>query len=153
MRQLRKTSGLIAATMLSFAAGTFTGASATGNPTTPQPARKTPAVVITMGSHSLTLSQTSAPSGVVSFTLANPSTVAHEIDIVRTALTAMNLPKKPSGQFNEHTPQAKVVKEAVKVRPGATRAFTAHLTTGHYVVIDNLPGHYRDGEAVDLTIT
>lgn len=106
-----------------------------------------------MAAHAFTLSADNAPAGVVTFVLANPSTVAHEIDIVRTVLAPTALPTKPNGQFNEHTTQARVVKEAVKIKPGATRTFTARLAAGHYVLVDNLPGHYHDGEATNLTIT
>lgn len=108
---------------------------------------------ITMAEHTLTLSLHTAPHGVVTFVLGNPSTVPHEIDIVKTLLAPNALPTKPNGQFNEHTAQARVMKEAVKVKPGTTRTFTARLAAGHYVIIDNLPGHYHDGEATDLTIT
>ncbi len=37
--------------------------------------------------------------------------------------------------------------------PGTTRTFTAKLTPGSYVIVDNLPGHYRAGEAAALKIT
>ena len=106
-----------------------------------------------MAAHTLMLSPHTAAHGVVTFVVANPSKVAHEIDIVRTLLAPNALPTKSNGQFNEHTAQARVVKEAVKVKPGATRTFTAQLAPGHYVIVDNLPGHYHDGEAADLTVT
>lgn len=143
---------IVASTVLP-ATTVFSPASAATKPTTTQPAVTASSIMITMGDHSVTLSQTSVPHGVVSFTLTNPSSVPHEIDIVRTVLAATKLPTKPSGQFNEHTPQAKVVREAVKIKAGATRTFTAQLTSGHYVLVDNLPGHYKAGEAVELTIT
>lgn len=154
MRHRRVSFATIVASTLLFTFAAFNAASAATKPTTTtHPAAKPSSITITMGDHSLALSHTSAPHGIVSFTLANPSSIAHEIDIVRTVLTATKLPTKPSGQFNEHTPQARVVKEAVKIGVRATRTFTAQLSAGHYVLVDNLPGHYRDGEAVDLTIT
>lgn len=116
-------------------------------------AGRTSSITITVVTGSITLSPTSAPAGLVSFKLVNPDSIAHEIDIVRTRLGAKNLPVKPSGQFNERTLQAKVVKEAVKVAPRATRAFSARLTADSYVLVDNLPGHYHAGEATVLTIT
>ena len=87
------------------------------------------------------------------FALVNPDTTAHEVDIVRTALPPTSLPTKASGQSNEGTTQAGVVKEAVKVGPRRSRTFTARLSMGSYVIVDNLPGHYRAGETVALTIT
>ena len=119
--------------------------------TTVASTQQTP-VKITMAAHALTLSTQTATHGVVTFVIANPSAVGHEIDIVQTVLASTALPTKPNGQFNEHTTQARVVKEAVKIKPAATRTFTARLAAGHYVIVDNLPGHYHDGEAADLTI-
>ena len=142
---------LVAAFVFAFAFANTTGA-ASATTTTVAPKLQAP-LNITMAEHTLTLSLHTAPHGVVTFVLGNPSTVAHEIDIVKTLLAANALPTKPNGQFNEHTAQARVVKEAVKVKPGTTRTFTARLAAGHYVILDNLPGHYHDGEATDLTIT
>ena len=110
-------------------------------------------VTITVTTKTITVSPAASTSGTVLFKVVNPDKTVHEIDIVRTTLDPAKLPIKASGQFNEHTPQARVVKEAVKVLPGATRTFTAILTPGSYVIVDNLPGHYRAGEAAALKIT
>ena len=96
---------------------------------------------------------TTGPAPEVASTRIDLGHGVHEIDIVRTTLDPAKLPIKASGQFNEHTPQARVVKEAVKVLPGTTRTFTAKLTPGSYVIVDNLPGHYRAGETAALKIT
>lgn len=136
-----------------LAIGGVTAATVASATTTTAAVSRAAPISITMAAHTLTLSTHTAPHGVISFVLANPTTVAHEIDIVKTLLAPGALPTKTNGQFNEHTTQARVVKEAVKIKPGATRTFTARLAAGHYVVVDNLPGHYHDGEASDLTIT
>lgn len=86
------------------------------------------------------------------FRLVNGDTILHEIDIVQTTLGPTGLPLKTNGQFNEHAPGIKVVKEAVKIKAGATRQFTATLRRGTYVLVDNLPGHYKNGEATTLTV-
>lgn len=91
--------------------------------------------------------------GPIVFRLVNPDKTMHEIDIVRTALRPSGLPVKASGQFNEHTSQARVVTEAVKAQPGRSQTFTARLTPGSYVIVDNLPGHCHAGEAVALNVT
>ena len=143
---------VVIVTALVLAVG-HAAASATNATTTTATSTRQAPITITMAAHALTLSSHTARAGVVTFVLANPSTVAHEIDIVRTVLAPMALPTKTNGQFNEHTTQARVVKEAVKIKPGATRTFTARLAAGHYVIVDNLPGHYHAGEATDLTIT
>ena len=109
-------------------------------------------VKITVTTKTIIVSPAMSASGTVVFNVVNPDKTVHEIDIVRTTLDPAKLPIKASGQFNEHTPQARVVKEAVKVLPGATRTFTAILTPGSYVIVDNLPGHYRAGEAAALKI-
>ena len=112
-----------------------------------------PTVTITATTGHISLSTDRSPSGTVAFKLVNPDKVMHEIDIVRTTLDRANLPIKASGQFDEHTPKARVVKEAVKAQPGTTRTFTARLTPGTYVIVDNLPGHYHSGESAAFTTT
>ena len=142
---------VVIATALVLAVG-HAAASATDATTATAKSTRHAPVTITMAEHALTLSSHTAPAGVVTFVVFNPSPVAHEIDIVRTQLGPTALPTKPNGQFNEHTKQARVVKEAVKIKPGASRTFTARLTAGHYVIVDNLPGHFRYGEATEFTI-
>ena len=144
--------GVVAGAVL-FALAVATPIGATRAEAAAKTAGRTSPITITVLTGSITLSQASAPAGLVSFKLVNSDTIAHEVDIVRTRLGAKNLPVKPSGQFNERTPQAKVVKEAVKVAARATRSFSTRLAADSYVVLDNLPGHYHSGEATVLTIT
>jgi uncharacterized cupredoxin-like copper-binding protein len=111
-----------------------------------------PDVTISISTGSLLLSTATVKNGVVSFVLNASGPDAHEVDIVRTDLAPDKLPLKPNGQFNEHNKAAVVVKEAVKVAPGRSRTFRARLTVGHYVIADNLPGHYGHHESAALTV-
>lgn len=109
-------------------------------------------LVVTIKDHVISMSSTTATAGLITFRLVNGDPILHEIDIVQTAFGPKALPLKTNGQFNEHAPGIKVVKEAVKVKAGATRPFTATLRRGNYVLVDNLPGHYKAGEATALTV-
>ena len=110
-------------------------------------------VTITIGSGTLTMTESSGKAGVMAFDLVNSSAVGHEIDIVRTDLAADKLPLKANGQFQERGVGVRVVKEAVKVGPSTHRGFTASLSAGAYVLADNLPGHYGKGERITFTVT
>ncbi len=146
---------IAAAMLLGVAQMTVTSmvAPGTASAATAAKAKKPSPITITVGENTLTMSSPTASAGVVTFVLSNPSKLDHEIDIVKTLLAPTALPTKPNGQFKERAKELRVVKEAVKIKPGATRTFTAKLAAGHYVVVDNLPGHYKDGEATDLTVS
>ncbi len=108
--------------------------------------------VVTIKGNAITVSPATASAGKVSFVLLNPEKVSHELDIVKTDFAANGLPKKKNGQFDERAKGVKVVKEAVKIKGGATKNFTVTLSAGSYVLVDNLPGHYGQGEAVAFTV-
>ena len=38
------------------------------------------------------------------------------------------------------------------VPPGQTRTLTLKLTPGHYVLLCNLPAHYKAGQHADFTV-
>lgn len=128
------------------------GAVVISAPTAVSAVSKANAVEITIKDHVVAMSSPTAKAGLITFRLTNGDATLHEIDFVLTTLGPTALPVKTNGQFDEHAKGVKVVKEAVKVRAGATRLFTATLRPGSYVLVDNLPGHYKNGEAIALTV-
>ena len=93
-------------------------------------------------------------TGVHTFTLTNHGTVAHELVIFRTDLAATDLPLKANGDVNEESPLLTSVADSGEplAASGTETLKTAALTPGHYVAVCNLPGHYREGMRLDVTV-
>jgi uncharacterized cupredoxin-like copper-binding protein len=55
---------------------------------------------------------------------------------------------------NEESPQlTSVADSGDALKPGATQSFnTDNLSPGHYVAVCNLPGHYRLGMKLNITV-
>ena len=97
---------------------------------------------------------TALTAGTHTIGLANSGTVGHEIVMFKTELAANDLPLKADGDVNEESPQLTSVADSGNaLKPGATQSFkTANLSPGHYVAVCNLPGHYRLGMKLNITV-
>jgi uncharacterized cupredoxin-like copper-binding protein len=84
----------------------------------------------------------------------NNGKVGHEIVIFRTALPASRLPLEANGDVDEESKLlVNVADSGDSLHPGGTKSFTtSSLTPGHYVAVCNLPGHYRLGMHLDVTV-
>ena len=56
-------------------------------------------------------------------------------------------------RVNEDAPALNsVLDSGSSLRPGETRLLATTLAPGHYVLVCNLPGHFRAGMHVDVTV-
>jgi uncharacterized cupredoxin-like copper-binding protein len=97
---------------------------------------------------------TALTAGKHTIGLTNSGTIGHEVVIFKTDLAAKDLPLKPDGDANEESPQlTKVADSGNALKAGGTETFkTDYLSPGHYVAVCNLPGHYRSGMKLDITV-
>jgi uncharacterized cupredoxin-like copper-binding protein len=88
----------------------------------------------------------------IGYTNNGPS--PHEIVIFETALPANQLPVNADGDVNEDSPLLhNVADSGDALKAGGTKSFsTSSLTPGHYVAVCNLPGHYRLGMRLNVTV-
>jgi len=89
------------------------------------------------------------------FALTNSGTVPHELLVFRTDLPGNRLPIGPDGNVIEDSPlMVKLVDSGNATNPGASASVpaSASFTPGHYVALCNLPGHYRLGMWLDVTV-
>jgi uncharacterized cupredoxin-like copper-binding protein len=92
----------------------------------------------------------SAPSvqaGKVTFTVKNVGKVTHEFVVVRTN----KAPGSLAGTGNEASEKGSVG-EVADVKPGKGGTLTVTLKAGKYVLLCNLPGHYKAGQYVGFTV-
>ncbi len=93
-------------------------------------------------------------AGDVTFDLANRGTIPHEFLVVATDKTAKELLATVDATTNRiDEANLDVVDEQPEYGPGTTAELTVTLPIGHYVVMCNIEGHYKNGMYADLNIT
>jgi uncharacterized cupredoxin-like copper-binding protein len=110
--------------------------------------RTTASVVsVVMKDRSFALSVRAVAAGKVTFVVRNAGTMKHEFVVIRTNAAARALPMK-----GNQASEAGAKGEIEGVQPGATKRLTLTLAPGKYVVICNLPGHYKKGQYAALVV-
>lgn len=114
-------------------------------------------LTVTETEYTLTLSQSTARPGDVTFTVANSGHEGHELVLFKTSLAPDQLPlitntdgttkvDESSSQLTPITPEVK------DISAGTTKSATMHLDAGSYVLICNVPDHYKGGMHAPLTV-
>jgi uncharacterized cupredoxin-like copper-binding protein len=94
--------------------------------------------------------KTTVPAGKVTFVVTNEGQVGHEMVVVKTDAKAAELPFA-DGEASEEGAVDEIPEDGLEV--GATGRLTLDLQPGHYVLLCNLPGHYKGGMYADLTVS
>ena len=90
-------------------------------------------------------------AGDVNFHITNNATdQVHEFVIVQTDLAASQLPVDANGDVDEG--QVTVVDDVEVLEPAAAQDLSVNLAAGHYVLMCNAPGHYKQGMYLDFTV-
>ena len=86
--------------------------------------------------------------------LTNDGTIGHELVLFKTDLPADALPLSADGDVDEEAAQLTNVGDSGdSLAAGGTKTFsTSNLSPGHYVAVCNLPGHYRLGMKLNVTV-
>ena len=80
------------------------------------------------------------------FVDTNTGTVPHELVMFKLSGPKAMMPLRKDGSFNEESSAvADVMDSGYALVPGETRVFGVDLEPGTYVVVCNLPAHYRLG--------
>ena len=90
---------------------------------------------------------TKVKAGKVTFSVKNTGHLSHEFLVIRTTKAANKLPTK--GAVAVVTGQ---VGKIAQFKPGVTKTLTLTLKRGHYVLICNLPAHYKAGQFANFTV-
>jgi len=101
-------------------------------------------------------------AGTTTFVIDNGRTIHHELAIYKTDLPADKLPLAAEGTVDEE--KAGLVAEVVCTRPlrgdedhrirdGRGVDYTVDLPPDKYVLLCNLPGHYKAGQFIAFTVT
>jgi len=125
----------------------------TSSTTTSAPAGTT-ALTITMTDFAFTPKSVTAPAGAVKLTAPNAGKAPHELVLVKFAGDPGTLPTTTDGDANEDAfPESDLPGEIGETEPGASGTLTVTLPAGQYVMLCNVPGHYKAGMYGTLTVT
>lgn len=166
MKGLARWVGLLPASfMLVAVACSSSGGASSSSPTAPaSPAATVSAsptaivgtnVSVTLQQWSVNPSTTTIPAGPVTFAVTNQGTKKHEFVVLKTDTPAADIPivsfEGEKDRINEDTAGTNVG-ETGDLAPGSSKTLTIDLQPGHYVFFCNLPGHYRKGMRIDVTV-
>lgn len=96
---------------------------------------------------------TSVKAGTVQITANNKGTMEHELVLIKTPTAANALPMSSDGSTANEDASGASAGELDDIPAGQRKSNTFNLTAGHYVLICNEPGHYRQGMAIDFTVS
>lgn len=102
---------------------------------------------VTLSDFRVSASPKSVSAGKVSFTAKNAGDMEHELVIVKTSTSASKL--KVS---NNRVSEKGTVGEIEDIAAGKSKTHTFNLKKGHYVLLCNIPGHYKAGMRADFTV-
>ena len=100
---------------------------------------------------SITLDESSAAAGDLTFDVTNDAEQTHEFVIFKTDLAEDALPTDDEGNVDEEGEGVELIDEIEDIEAGSTQSLTVTLDAGSYVFICNLPGHYAQGMHTSFT--
>lgn len=106
----------------------------------------------TLRDDAIQLDTNTVAAGKVTFIVTNASaTLVHEFVVLKTDMAEDQLPVKKGGKVDE----AKLNKkgEAEDIAPGKTKKLTLKLAPGRYLIVCNMPNHYKMGMRTSLTVS
>jgi uncharacterized cupredoxin-like copper-binding protein len=106
-------------------------------------------VSASLGEYFIRLDKSSVPKGQVRFSLSNDGKIKHEFVVLKTNLAPGKLPLK-GGDANEEI--APSPGEVPGIAPGKKETLDVILKPGKYVLICNLPGHYKAGQYTGISV-
>lgn len=106
---------------------------------------------VTLADFTITLDESSAAAGDLTFDVSNDAEQTHEFVIFKTDLAEDQLPTDEDGNVDETGEGVELIDEIEDIEAGANESLTANLAAGSYVFICNLPGHYGQGMHTSFT--
>jgi uncharacterized cupredoxin-like copper-binding protein len=113
------------------------------------------ALTIGMSDYAFSPNDTTTNAGTVRVSAPNQGQLPHELVLFKTNKSPGSLPTLSNGEVDEEGLEASGVEspgEIEDVGPGETKSAALKLTPGKYVMICNLPGHYKQGMYGTLTV-
>jgi uncharacterized cupredoxin-like copper-binding protein len=111
------------------------------------------ALTVTMSDFKFTPQNVTAPAGKITLTAPNTGKAPHELVLIKFRGNPGKLPTLANGEANEDAfSEAALPGEIGETEPGDTGSLTVTLPAGKYVMLCNVPGHYKAGMYGTLTV-
>jgi uncharacterized cupredoxin-like copper-binding protein len=107
----------------------------------------------TEADYSITLDESSGSAGETTFDVTNEAEQPHEFVVFKTDLAEDALPVDSDGNVDEKGDGVELIDEIEDIAPGDTPSLTVTLDAANYVIICNLPGHYKQGMHTTFTVS
>ncbi len=104
-----------------------------------------------LGEYFIKPDASSVDAGNIEFDVTNDGSIEHEFVVIKTDTPAADLPLADDGNVDEEA-AGEVPGEIGSVQPGATETVTLSLDAAKYVLICNLPGHYKAGQYAKFSV-
>jgi uncharacterized cupredoxin-like copper-binding protein len=106
----------------------------------------------TLSEFMVTLANAKAAAGPITFQITNGGSTIHEFVVFRTDLAPDKLPLSADGsEVDEKGAGLTPVDEVENIGAGAKASLSVDLPAGHYVLICNVPAHYKSGMRAEFT--
>jgi uncharacterized cupredoxin-like copper-binding protein len=102
---------------------------------------------VTLSEFKVSPSPKSVTHGKVTFTAKNTGAMEHYLVVIKTSTAASKL-KVTNNRASEKGRVGKID----DIAAGKSKKLTLNLKKGHYVLICNIPGHYKAGMRSDFTV-
>jgi len=110
-------------------------------------------VAVTLGEFKIGVPSTTLPSGTATLSITNTGSVPHELLVFRTSLAPSAFPLDADGTVQEDAAGMNKVSDGDNLDPGKGQTRTVDFTrSGTYVLVCNLPGHFRSGMYTTVTV-
>lgn len=111
------------------------------------------ALTVTMSDFAFAPKEVTAPAGEITITAPNEGKAPHELVLIKSDLAPGALPTKANGEADEDAfTAADLPGEISETEAGATGTLTVTLPAGKYVMLCNVPGHYKAGMYGTFTV-
>jgi uncharacterized cupredoxin-like copper-binding protein len=108
---------------------------------------------VTEVDYSINVDEDTAPAGDVTFDIQNDAGQIHEFVVFKTDLAPDALPLNEDGDVDEEGEGVTLIDEVEDIAGGSSENLTVNLDAGSYVLICNLPGHYKLGMHTGFSVT
>ena len=110
-------------------------------------------VSFTMWDYGFELDHSGSEVSGVTFAIDNTGNHSHEVAVYRTELVGEDLPLDGAGDVDETSTDLAVVDRLGDIEWQSSQTWTLELEPGNYVLVCNLPAHYRRGMWVEFDVT
>ena len=103
---------------------------------------------VTLSEFKISASPKTASAGKVTFNVKNSGDMEHEMVVIKTSTAASKLKVGSNNRVSEKGS----VGEVEDLAGGKSKKLTLNLKKGHYVLLCNIPGHFKGGMRADFTV-